>query len=206
MATTEVEICNLGLLRSGETVVITSLEDETPHARACRVAYPIARDALLTEPGTYWPFAQRRAELARLETEGLNLGGFRYAYALPSNMLTPMGIQPYTRNPRPDEEVPFRVEASQAGPGLWLLTDHPKPILEYIERVEEPSRFSPLFADTLAWRVALELVIPLSVKESLANQIRQAYLANLSKAATDTANWLQNDPDPLPETLAVRDW
>lgn len=204
MATTEVEICNLGLLRAGQTVVLTSLEDPTPHARACRVAYPIARDAVLTEPGAYWPFARRRMALARLDTEDLDLGGFAFAYSLPADMLSPIGIQAYTRNPRSDEEIPYLIEQSLAGPGLWLLTDHPKPILEYTQKVEAPSLFSPLFADALAWRVAVELIIPLSLELNLANQARQGYIAALSKAETDTANYRQNDPQPMAESIAVR--
>jgi len=206
MATTEVEICNMGLFRAGQTVRISSFDEPSTYAMVCRTAYPIARDAVLAEPGTYWPFARRRVKLSRIDAEGLDLGGFRFAYALPADMISPVGIQPYTRNPRMDEEIPYVIEQSLAGPGLWLLTDHPAPIFEYTQRIEAPSLFSPLFADALAWRIALELVVPLSLELRVQQACERGYLTALSKAAADTSNYRRNDPPPLPESIAVRDF
>src|SRR5690606_33708960 len=123
------------------------LDEPTVEAEACNAAYPVCRNTVLGL--VPWPFAQRRAQLSRLDTGGLNLGGFAYAYALPMDYVGhPRLVGPY-REMMPSERSAFRVEASSVGPGLQLVTDESAPILEYTARIEDPTVFSGQFAEVL---------------------------------------------------------
>ena len=60
MAYSQVQICNLALLKFGSPK-ITSIDDQTPEAAACKALWDIVRDEVLYDHP--WNFAMKRADL-----------------------------------------------------------------------------------------------------------------------------------------------
>jgi hypothetical protein len=58
MAATDVDVCNLALVRVGERQLLTSLTDGSSSALVCSQSYPQARDALLSKSQWKFPPAQ----------------------------------------------------------------------------------------------------------------------------------------------------
>lgn len=199
MATDAVQLCNLALLRVGVKDFIESLTEDTVQGQACNVAYALCLDtALASAP---WPFATKRATLSLLTDVART--DWDYCYQVPTDCLRALFVVSASgRNPRADQRTPFEVEAN--GTGLILLTDTEDAELVYTARVTTVPRFSPLFADALAWLLASELVLGLAVKPELGRACLERYQLALSKAATAAANERQADAPPVPEWIAGR--
>lgn len=142
-----VDICNLALSHIGQQPVVISIDppDGSAEADLFGRIYPMARDKLLEMHP--WRFATRRATLARLADNELE-GHWAYAYALPADALRPLAVLP--PNSTDDlSAVNFTVElASTGSPALY--TDVEDAVLKYIARVEDTTRYSPLFVSALA--------------------------------------------------------
>jgi hypothetical protein len=194
----EAGICNRALLRIGVSATIDSLEEPTNEARACKVLYADTRDAVLE--AYPWPWATKRAQLARLEGEARS--GWAFAYALPADCISAQGIWCGTRNPTQAQRIPFALEHGAAG--RILLCDHEAPELLYTARVTDPNRFPPLFIDAVAWALAPDLAIALGLEEGIAARARAQYRLVLSQAAAQAFSQRQADPEPVSELLSAR--
>ena len=75
-----VEICNVALSSYLGARPITSMEQPTPEAEACRLHYDRVRRSLLERAD--WTFATRRAALARLADNDRDAWTYRYACLL----------------------------------------------------------------------------------------------------------------------------
>lgn len=200
LGTEAVAICNRALMRVGESDVIDALDDETENARLCNAIYALCRDEVLAEAD--WPFARRRAVLTELED--IEHQAWTYAYALPADLIAARDIWMGAR--RTDTPVPFAVELRDDGGGPMLLTDQAAisaeaPYLTYTARVESASLFSIPFADALAWRIAMDIALPLSGKPDVQKTCTQMYEVALSKA--ETSNSETEALDPRPDSLFV---
>lgn len=198
-----VALCNLALSRIGIGQGITSLEDSTREAQACALHYAHLRDSLLAMCD--WPFARKRAALALLsETER---SGWDYAYSLPLDCLVPRRVwsgEIAQRRLRPDQRVPFGLEADDSGSGRILLTDEQGAKLLYTARVEDPLLFHPLFTEALVWWLAAELALALKAKDALELRARQRYELALSRAQAHAAAEGEQDVEPEPDFITGR--
>jgi hypothetical protein len=155
---TEARICNLALMRIGVTDFIDSLEEATTAAQVCKLAYPHCRDVVLSS--FPWPFASQRATLAQVPSAERT--GWQYGYAYPTGALRPVAIWSGSRAPTPGARIPFSYETNAAGTGSVIWTDLNEAEFIYTQRITDTGRFSSLFVDALAWRVAAELAVPLT--------------------------------------------
>lgn len=165
--TSIVSICNLALTRIGAQT-INDLEEASSAARHCKALYEPTRDSLLEKHP--WRFARSRASLAALVvSEADKPREWSQVYALPSDSLTPLYIEPasagtiplhrdcytgpeYWRQQIPDATPPFEVRA-----GRQIMTDEEDAVLIYTARIEDPTRYEPLFVEALSWRLAGDL-------------------------------------------------
>jgi len=195
---TEADICNLALARIGQTAEITDLNDTSAAGLQCKRLYPHCRDLLLQR--AWWPFATRRATLTLLSD--VERSGWEYVYSLPSDCIAVQEIWNGQRRSLPKNREPFKVEHHSTG--KVLLTDAAEPEVLYTARVTEPVRFSPSFADALAWHLALELTVALSDARAHRQMVRQeADLAWRSAVAADFSEG-QMDPPPKSELITGR--
>lgn len=174
MAETAEDICNLALSRVGHKKLIDDLAaDDTAEAKACAVIYPTVRDTLLQMFA--WPFAQRRALLAKVVETGNRDEEWAYAYALPADCLQPQYlVSGSSRVDHREDRVPFRLEAGEAPAGgevasTVLVTDiEPADCkLVYTARITAPNLYPPAFVDALAWMIAEELTLAIRVETRL---------------------------------------
>lgn len=199
MATSEVQICNLALIRVGHRQLIDDLDEATTEAQLCKAMYELARDAVLERH--WWKFATRRSTLGLLAN--VSRSGWVHAYAVPVDCLTERYLYPGTRNPANEQRIPFDVE-DDSGVGRILLTDQEDAELVYTARVENPVLFSSGFVQALTWKLASDLALGLPVKPQVGLAMANGYERALAVAAASDANRQQRDRPPEAEHIRVR--
>jgi hypothetical protein len=177
----EVAICNMALAAIGRGAQITALDEASQAARACKLRYPYARDAVLRAYD--WNFAAKRAELAKNAVAP----AFEYAnaYDLPPDCLLVRAV--------------FDGEAEKwVVEGRQILTGMGDPIfIKYTSLVGDPSRFDPLFVEALSARVASDIAVQLSESVSRAQGLWQVYQMKLVEARRRDAQ--EGQPERLPQ-------
>lgn len=138
MATSVVDICNNALIRIGSKT-ITSLSDGDKVANACNALYEQTRDSLLRQH--LWNFAMKRVQLASETTAPAF--GFSFSYPLPSDFIRVKMIE--------DQVLSYKIEQTS------LLTDAEEVKLIYVSRLEDVTKFDPLFTEALILSLALRL-------------------------------------------------
>ena len=192
MATSEVQICNRALLRIGQKSTIAALTESSAAAQACRLIYEPARDEMLEE--FPWPWAKKQATLALLEDEERT--PWSYAYALPADCIKARHIWTGIRRPANDERIPFEIQTKDDLTGPMLLTDQEDVELIYTAKVTAVNVFSPLFADALAWKLAIDLAMGLPVKREFRADAMKMFPYVLSQAQARALDEMHDDPEP----------
>lgn len=135
-----VHICNMALGKLGEREKISSLTDDNSEAaRTCNLHYEHTRDTLL-ESHT-WNFAMSRAALSLDSTAPAF--EFTNAFQIPADCLRVYHLW----NSQSDYEVE----------GDKLLTDDGTAKIKYISKETNPAKFSSLFVEAFATRLAGEM-------------------------------------------------
>lgn len=193
------EVCNIALMRIGNTNTISDLENEiTTEAIACRTFFNSCRDLLLR--AAPWPFASKRIALAEMGTPPAN---WTHRYALPADCIAARRIvQDGLRVPREDQKIPFEV-ATEAGQRV-LYTDMPQAVLLYTYRVEDLNLWDPVALSALSYLIASEISMPLAIRPELANAARQGYFAMVSTALAAAFNEACEGPEPDGEFITAK--
>jgi hypothetical protein len=186
MATSSTEICNLALSwLAGNR--IASLADDSDEARLCNANYAMSRRAVLEE--AEWTFAVKRAQLPSLaETP---LFGYAYQFLLPPDLLYSVGVY----DPGQSSEKQTPVQTRHAVENDKVLADLPVVFIKYIADVINTNRFSPLFDQTVAAHIAMNIAVPLTENESHFDRMAKLYTYNLDKAAS--SNGMQGTREML---------
>lgn len=210
MAMTKTQICNLALSRIGIDQGIANLDTEqSKAARLCRSLYPQLLDELLEDYG--WTFASQAVKLAT--PVGDPPIGWGYQYSVPSDCLSPIRVCDYSGarsfnrwslegSALAYPEVPFRLMQSASAGHRVLVTDLPEAYLIYTARIENTAEMSALFVSLLAWRLAVELAMPMAVEPGLLQTAQQNYGAALQLAQNKDAR--DQSYDPAPESVSVQ--
>ena len=178
-----VEIANMALAEIS-AAPIQSFNEDSLEAREVRRFYAQSIGKLL-EPWD-WSFANRRAALAALFND-LPLE-WRYAYALPGDISTPIRIVPtggagFTygwAGSVPD--YPYAIN------GGILYTNVQDAVLEYGASDLSEDRFPALFVDAVVYELAARLCMPIrKSREMKGDLIKQAETAK-DRARADDAN------------------
>lgn len=226
MAKSDADVCNLALLRAGQTQFIDDLEEASPEAQVCSRVYQNTRDTLLTRYD--WPFATRSAFLALID--GVTRPGWSYAYGLPKGCLKPRYIFSGARPTAPAAawpsstdvlfgvttvsmlpalngvvpEVPFVIEANDAGTGQILLTDLDQAQLVYTVALEVAAAFPQPFVEALAWAMAPDVCLGLTKNARQAMALGQQAEIQIQRAWTQALNAQGQDIRADSEFVAVR--
>jgi hypothetical protein len=195
----DIEICNLALSRVAVTQAIASFTERSKEAEQCRVLYSHLRELVLQE--FPWPFAESIVALASL---GSPAPGWAFRYRYPADCLKIRNIvQPgFRRALNSDMEIPYQI-GYDAG-GRVIHTDQPEAACRFTFKVEDSTFFDPQFADALAWRLAMDLALPLASKPDLQQFAAQQYQMALTLAEGSAFQESQSDPEPESEFVTVR--
>lgn len=155
----DVDLCNLALSHLGGEALVGSLNppDGTIEARLCALHYAPARDALLAlHP---WGFATTRVNGTLLAGQGND--AWTYALARPAQTLRVLAVlPPGASDDDPAAPQPFVCELTADGDEA-VFTNQEQAVLRVVKRVQDTSRFPPLFAEALSWLLASKLAGPL---------------------------------------------
>lgn len=195
----DIEICNVALSRVAHTQPIVSFTERSKPAELCSVFYANLRDLVLTS--FPWPFAESIVNLADI---GSPAPGWAFRYRYPADCLKVRGIliPGQRRALSSDQQIPYKI-GYDAG-GRVIHTDQPEAGVSFTFRVEDPTFFDSLFADALAWRLGMELALPLSSKPDLQQYCKQGYQQALTEAEASAFEESQDDPEPESEFVSVR--
>lgn len=195
--TTSTDICNLALSHVGG-LRISSIEEQSETARTCRTIYPIARDQVLRDHA--WGFAERRRKLSLLAN--LTIPGFEYAYQYPQDCLLAREIF------RADQALPpilYRVMRHEDNLTKMIATNEAEAILVYTCKIEDEDQFDSSFITAFAWRIAVDLAIPITKKTAFQDIAERAYgLAIGAAARVDNLEGEEPAPDQFKSFLKAR--
>lgn len=177
----EVEICNSALIKVGANRIV-SLSDDSKEARLCNEQYSKVRDELLRSHP--WNFAMKRAELGLLDEEVEF--EFTNAFQLPTDCLRVIKTE--------DSRIVYRIE------GRKIITDETEFKILYIAQITDPTTFDPMFKETLATRLAVDLSYALSESASLTERLMKSYLTLLKDARSIDGQ------EGTPEDVEVNEW
>lgn len=223
----EVDICNLALGHLGDNATVASIDPPEGSAQAehCQRFYSIARDSLLELHN--WNFSSRRAVLAQVDCPWPE---WQYAYASPTNVINVVAILPpqanndYSQNAytgsgfgttswdrRPSAAglyvpQPYSMESDANGNDV-IYTNQENAVVRYTVRVEDPTKFSPLFVQTLSWHLASMLAGPVVKGDAGAAEAKRCSTmmsAWLSKAIESDANQRKADVEHIVNWMAGR--
>jgi hypothetical protein len=166
---TEAEICTLALGMLGKPG-ITSLDDDSNEARACKAFYAPVRDAVLEDH--VWTFAKRQYVLTTPDATA-PLFKFLYRYLLPGEVVLAHRCDNGNGDYRMDWE---RV-------GQYIHTDETTVNLEAVAKTEDSSLYSPSFCQAVAARLAAEISIPFTGNRQLQADLWQVYQQKVKDAA-----------------------
>lgn len=171
----QVAIINLALIRLGQAT-ITSVDEPSSEASTAITIYDAVLRSVLQDHA--WAFNTRRVSMARLDVPTLGTG-FSAAYAIPNDCLQVYEI--WQDGSYEGQRIPFLEENN------ILYTDKKHPILVYGAYEPVAYKYSSLFVDALAFRLAAELSIPLSQRSSMFDKMMSSYQEVLQNAKFKSA-------------------
>lgn len=205
--TSVVAICNLALSNVGKPN-INSLDEATAEARACNQFYAHVRDVLLS--AYPWRFANKTAALAEVTND--KPGTWGHAYVRPNDCLKVRWVRPvygeetfYVQdgtcegNATARHQYPFELEGSR------IYTNLSPALLRYTARIEDATKYPPLFVDALAWHLAVRLAMPLTRDPKIRAEAFQLAQEMQGAAEMADANEVRHTSDTEAEIAAVRD-
>ncbi len=173
MAASEVEICNLALSWVAGNL-ITSLDDDLPEAKLCKANFRMSRRAVLSL--RQWSFAMKRVILPVLTNEPKF--GFSFEYLLPSDFLTNVGVyRPSDSDDIDAAQTPHRFENGR------ILASVSPINFRYVFDQSNVMLFSPLFDQTLAAHLAMNIAVPLTENKTVFDTMAKLFQFNLDEAA-----------------------
>jgi hypothetical protein len=186
----EVEICNRALQKIGARR-ITSLAEDSVNARACNVAYAVARDAELRKHP--WNFAIKRASLAADATAPD--WGRTNSFTLPSDFIRLLA--PYPEDNLND--LDHQIENGK------IVTDEDAPLyIRYIFRVTDPNEMDILFREALSCAIAAEICEEITQSNSKVERLIAMYDRAIRDAKKVNAIERVSGKPPEDEWITVR--
>ena len=224
MPTDQTAICNLALSRLGFSDPITDINEATVEARQCGMIYDQMLEATLRD--FPWKFAQKYAELGLIRKHPNP--EWTYEFALPSDCITahkvvPPHAQLYNQDQisgsfgGPIEVNPlnhiysdlrytgsdYTIAIGENGERV-LWCNQEKAHLLYTSRVTEEGLFDNAFTSAFAWRLAVELAVPLGRDVALKDNAARMYYYELKAARSSSLNETRDRRKPDASFLNVR--
>jgi hypothetical protein len=177
----EVTLCNMALGKIGIGQRVQDLSPDSGDVESTlSFWYPIVRDRLME--AFDWKQISKQFTLNLVATDPND--DWAFSYRMPVGCLVARRVVSGLGTAEPDP-VPY--DLGQDDQGILIYTDAEDAVLEGTFVQIDPSRYSSLFADALAWMLAAEIAMPLSVDASKRGEaVNQSAVA--LKAARGVAN------------------
>lgn len=165
---TDIEICNVALGALG-TAGVSSFDDDSDQARACKTFYTTVRDAVLED--VIWSFAKKQYRLTPDATAPTF--GWLYSFEIPSEVARVHRVDDGAGDYRMSWEII----------GRFICADEPVIYVTAVKKEDDSSLYSSAFCLALAARLASELCIPLTQNRTLQADLWQLYQQKIKDAA-----------------------
>lgn len=168
-----IAICNMALGFLGQNPILNLLDPQNSQEQLCAQYYDVARLAILEE--AQWSFAMKRVviegEVAAPEW------GYGNAHTLPGDVIRVLfvGLQ---QDERKFTNFDWRLEDGR------ILANQNKIFVRYTADVTDTTKFSPLFVQCLAARLAADMCIAITENRQLKDQLTREYEGKLQMAVT----------------------
>ncbi len=174
------------MIKLGQTTPITSIDpsDGSKAANLCAEQYDKLRDELLRSH--LWNFAAARVKLAQLSDAPAF--GFDYAYQLPAAWFRVVTVHD---NSNGVGQVVYKIE------GRTLLSNATNIYLRYVQKIADANTMDSQFREVLAFRIAMDLALPMTQSMSTRENMTKGFEAALSAAKGTDA--VEDFPDAEPE-------
>lgn len=207
----QTDICNVALMKIADDIPISAISDRTKQARTLRRVWDSCLRQTLSMHA--WPFAVTYQALALLAQDPLPGWAFRYAY--PSDCLLALavcgsdGIRQTTtdicsgygqHNTLTSGLQSFqKVHGTQS---TSIVTDLEEAYLIYVTYVTDTARFTPMFDEVLACRLAAEIAPSLAGEMGL--KLRNGLRVDLENAISIAIHNEYNESrEPLQTSNAI---
>lgn len=179
MSISKVDICNMALSFLGMRAV-ASLSEHTPEAIGAERFYGIALEQVLRDYP--WKFAQRRERLALVDVPEGWTREYAFAYAYPKNALR----LHHLIEPCGAKSKKFQVAADETR--TIMLSDISDALGAFTAKVDDITRFDPMFVQAMARKLQALLVKPLLKNNpSLVKEAEELYALEIARAKTADA-------------------
>lgn len=201
MTASQTEIFNMALFNIGHSRRVNTVAEDTPEAKNCRAVYGIHRRALLTM--AKWSFAKSILPLA---LTGNEVVGYDYEYTYPPDCLKALEI---ARSSKDLPKVPF-----QTGSTINYLTNEQSRViwtneasaqLVFMRDVNVTGLFTPLFDQTLAYRMSVDLARVMATREATAKEMLQLFQFSFNQAILSGEAEAEDEPAPDAAWIIGRD-
>ena len=202
MASSVVEIWNLGLIRIGEEQVVDE-DENSANAEILRAAWPTQRDRMFEDFD--WEFARRYGALTPISDATELVDGWTYAYQWPQgDMISFRGVANPVFNAV--DPIPYATMLLNAGLDKKILTDLDEANGFWTERVVDVSRYPASFVYALSFAMQAEVIGSVSREGSAKVQAAQFFKqsADLAKVATAKQGEPRTPEDTSPRSIAAR--
>jgi hypothetical protein len=189
--TSEVSICNQALSWLGQQP-ITSLDDKSTTAEWMRNNYPFIRDAVLEE--RTWTFATSRAKSTTVERDAWDSA---YVHSIPDQWMNVFRVY---RDGICLTTIDWRMEEGK------VLCAEDAILMWGTRRVTDTGKFSPLFTQALAARIAADACVPLTENRQLQVDLWGLYGDKMKEAAARDGQQGSNDMITQSRLTGVRNY
>lgn len=170
----ETAICNIALSLLAQSP-ISSLEDPSRSGEWMKNNYAFLRDAVLES--RLWTFATARVESESAEA---SVWGGQFVHAVPIGWLSVKQV--YTDVSASDESH-WQMSKGWTREGYNVYSKDAIVYMRGIDRIVDTGKFSPMFVQTLAARIAAEAAIPFTENRALYSDKWNIYELLLRQAA-----------------------
>lgn len=165
---TDIEICSAALAALG-TKGISSFDDDSAEARACKAYYSLVRDKVLEE--RVWSFARKQYVLSPDATAPTF--GYTKRFLVPSEVVRVHRVDDGSGEYR----MPWEMQ------GRYILADEATIYVTAVRKEVDTSLYSPGFTMCVALRLAVALAVPLKENRQLKADLWDEYTHELKEAA-----------------------
>lgn len=182
--TTITDICNAALSHCGTRSKISSIDEGSAEANACRNHLAMVRDLMLRMHD--WNFARMTVVLALLQNPPQR---WACKYAVPADCIRLRRLNDVPLLALPETFFEMAADKDSTGAVVSvILTNTPNVSAIYTARVSDPLRWDQGFTDAVAYGLAARICYELSGKEDRARVLTQLWQVTLDAAAAAAAN------------------
>lgn len=195
MSFSKVELFNLALSACGADLGVSAPDEQSREADLCRLWYSTVLDMVISTAA--WPSVRAYSRLALLterDPDALWLPAdpdpqWRYAYAVPSDLLHPYHLSTFER---------FEYSSAR------ISANAEQPILYYNRRVDDPALWDQGLRDALIHMLAAKIARPLTGKSTIVQQNFELAQIAVQNAQGLAANSQEMPTESMPDWLQAR--